>query len=236
MHDLLTVGNRDRLAAAVVRWLMDAEGEHGVGSVFLERLAGFLESVELSELAFAMQSGMLPISSEIIPRSDSADLLVSLAGEPRLALVSVSTALRESFALGEYQAMEASPIALARLLEPTPGLTIPVWNWPRAVKAVLPKMVAGPARDFVAQYLAHDPRAPDASSSVMDLGGAPAAPQMPAPLPQMPSAPPPAPSAPASSEWGGGGGGGLSDGWMSGDDADGGGGGLSDGWMGGGYS
>ncbi|RMG09605.1 MAG: hypothetical protein D6731_19165, partial [Planctomycetota bacterium] len=189
LHALLTLGDTDRLAGAVLRWLLDAEAEHGLGATFQERLAAFLETCDATEVAFALQSGMFPVSADLVPRANSCDLLVALAGEPRLALVSATTALREPFAVEEYRSMEATVVVLERLGAEPPGVALPVWFWTAAAREVLPRIAAGPLRDFVAQLLAHDPQAPDAASSAVDLGAAKA--QHPAPPPAPPELPGP---------------------------------------------
>jgi hypothetical protein len=232
----MTLGNEDMLRASLVRWLLDAEAEHGLGTLFIHKLGAFLESVDLSELAFALQSDMLPVTVDVISRGATADLLVSLADSPRLSIVSVTTVQQESHVLAEYQAMEATPIAMTRLDE-TDAYTIPVWRWRDDVRAIQDKLPAGPFGDFVRQFAEYDPSAPDAAGTSLDLPAPPPPSQRPQfappPAPTPAPAPPPPPPQASPGDWSGGGsdtGGGLSDGWM---DGGGGGGGLSDGWMGG---
>ncbi len=250
LHELYTFGNRDQLFGNLLHWLLDKDGEHGLGTAMAHALGSFLDDNDHPELGMALQSDMLPISTEVIVRGATADVLVMLADSPRLSLVSVYTLVYEPHVITEYQAMDASPIAISHPGDPAEGdVSLPLWNWIEELRTHLPRISAGPFGDFTRQLLAYDPSDPEATSSIEDLYGdqlAPppelAAPPPPAPTPA--PAPPPRPAAPrkpAAPSCGGGGGwgedtgGGLSDGWMGdGDDrGGGGGGGLSDGWMGG---
>ena len=246
LHELYTYGNRDLLFGSLLHWLLDANAEHGIGTGMIHRLAAFLEEHEFSELAFALQSDMLPVTSDLIQRGETADLLVSLADSPRLALVSLYTMVQEPHVLAEYQVMEATPVGITHPGCPVnDALSVPVWSWVSDLSSLLPQLPAGPFGDFARQLVAYNPDDPSAASSLVDLdlgAAAMVAPggvsPPPAPAPR-PAAPPPAPAweppqpGPAP-------GGGLSDGWQDGaTDAGGGwgsgggGGGLSDGWMGG---
>jgi hypothetical protein len=192
LNDLLTFGDADKVVGAVLRWLLDAQADHGLEGALVERLAAFLEAQEESELAMALPSGFIPVTSEVVSRDGGCDLVVSLGGQPKLALISMARLTAASQSLAEYAAAEVTAIALRPPAQPMPqAASLPVWDWISDLDAVSARLVAGPEGDFVRQVLAHDPSASGAGSSSVDLGRQPAALASPPP-----AAPPPGPSAP----------------------------------------
>jgi hypothetical protein len=181
LHELYTFGNRDQLFANLLTWLLDAEGEHGLGTEMAHRLGNFLDEHDHAELGMALGSDMLPVSAEVLARGTTADVLVMLAGSPRLALVSLATLTNEPHVLTEYQAMEATPVAVSHLADPG-EVSLPLWRWIEDLRALLPQVPAGPFGDFVRQLVGYDPSDTQAASSIVDL--------QPAVMPQVPSSPP----------------------------------------------